>query len=137
MTNEERTEAEEDQEEELAWAVYAQVFAVGYIYLLTCALKRGDPDLGVDPSAWENTMSAAEWAMMEHMGGRIQGPTTITVEDVERMRRLHTMGSAALAGEERPPELYQLSIQCMESLFGSDWELAAREAVRGFRDPDQ
>jgi hypothetical protein len=135
-SDEERTDAEA-MEEELAWAVYAQAFAVGYIYLLACALKRGDADLGVDPSAWENTMTAAEWAMMRHVGARIQGPTTITVEDVERIRRLHTMGSAALAGGERPPELYQLSIQCMECLFGSDWEQAAREAARGLRDPDQ
>lgn len=137
MTNEERPDAEEDLEEELAWAVYAQVFAVGYIDLLACALKRGDADLGVDLYAWENTMGAAEWAMMEHVNGRIQGPTTITVKDVERMRRLHTMGSVALAGGDRPPELYQLSRQCMESLFGSDWERAAREAVRGLRDHDQ
>ncbi|WP_437945513.1 hypothetical protein WME98_31990 [Sorangium sp. So ce296] len=137
MTDEERTDAEEDLEEELAWTVYAQVFALGYIYLLARALKRCDADLGVDPSAWENTMVAAEWAMMEHVNGRVQGPTTITVADVERMRRLHTMGSAALAGGERPPELYRLSLQCMESLFGSDWERAAREAVRGLRDPDQ
>lgn len=137
MSNEERTEAEEDLEEELAWAVDAQVFAMGYIYLLACALKRGDADLGVDPSAWENTMGAVERAMMEHVDGRIQGPTTITLEDVERMRLLHTMGSTALAGGERPPELYQLSLQCMEGLFGSDWERAAREAARSLRDPDQ
>lgn len=137
MTDEERTEAEEDLEEELAWAAYAQVFAVGYIYLLARALKRSDANLDVDLHAWENTMGAAEWAMMEQVNGRIQGPTTITVRDVEQLRRLHAMGSVALAGGERPPELYQLSIQCMESLFGSDWERAAREAVRGLRDPDQ
>ncbi|WP_437761396.1 hypothetical protein WMF27_04970 [Sorangium sp. So ce281] len=135
MIDEERTDAEEDLEEELAWAVYAQVYAVGYTYLLACALKRGDADLGVEPCAWENTMGAAEWAMMEHVAGRIQGPRTITVEDVERMRRLHTVGSAALAGGKRPPELYNLSIQCMESLFGSDWERAAQEALRGLGDP--
>ncbi|KYF51942.1 hypothetical protein BE08_10020 [Sorangium cellulosum] len=59
------------------------------------------------------------------------------MEDVERMRRLHTMGAAALAGGERPPELYELSLQCMECLFGSDWEQAAREAARSLSDPDQ
>ncbi|WP_437717153.1 hypothetical protein WMF45_12500 [Sorangium sp. So ce448] len=136
MTSGERTDAE-NLEEELAWAVYAEIFAAGYIYILACALKRGDADLGVHPSGWENTMSAVEWAMMEHVDGRIQGPTTITVEDVERMRRLHMMGSAALSGAERPPELYLLSLQCMEGLLGSDWERAAREAARGLRDAVQ
>jgi hypothetical protein len=133
MTSDERTDVE-DLEEELGWAVHAEFFGVGYIYILACAIERGDADVGIHPSAWENTMSAVEWAMMEQVHGRIQGPTSITVEDVERMRRLHTLGSAALSGGERLPELRPLALQCLESVFGPDWERVACEAAHGMRE---
>src|SRR5689334_9447653 len=73
-------------------------------------------------------MNAVELAMMDHVNGRMQGPTAIVVEDVERMRRLHALGAAALSGGERPLELYALGIRCMESLFGSDWKRIAEES---------
>lgn len=123
----------EDWEDEFDWLVHAELFAVGYIHILTGALERGDAELGVDPSAWENTMAAVEWAMMEHVEGRVQGPTTITVEDVARMRKLHALGSAALSGGERSPELRTLSLQCMESLLGPGWRRMARESERDVR----
>lgn len=73
-------------------------------------------------------MNAVELAMMDHVNGRMQGPTTITVEDLERMRRLNALGAAALSGGERPTELPQLAFACAESLFGANWRRLAREA---------
>ncbi|WP_437635030.1 hypothetical protein [Sorangium sp. So ce854] len=119
----------EEVEDLLEWASMAELYAVGYIRILADAIERGDADLQVDPSAWENTMAAAAWAMMEHVRGRLHGPTAITVEDIERMRLLHGLGAAALSSGERPPELYPLALRCMECLFGPDWKRAAREAA--------
>ncbi|WP_437876625.1 hypothetical protein [Sorangium sp. So ce513] len=119
----------EEVEDLLEWASMAELYAVGYIRILADAIERGDADLQVDPSAWENTMAAAAWAMMEHVRGRLHGPTAITVEDIGRMRRLHGLGAAALSSGERSPELYPLALRCMECLFGPDWKRAAREAA--------
>ncbi|WP_438034372.1 hypothetical protein [Sorangium sp. So ce204] len=119
----------EEDEDLLDWASWATLYAVGYIRILADAFERGDADLQVDPSAWENTLIAAEGAMLEHVRGRLHGPTTITVEDVERMRRLRGLGSAALSSGERSPELYPLALRCMESLFGPDWKRVSREAA--------
>ncbi|WP_437809615.1 hypothetical protein [Sorangium sp. So ce1078] len=119
----------EDQEDLLDWATTAVLFAVGYIRILADAIERGDADLQVDPSAWENTLTAVEGVMLEHIRGHLHGPTAITVEDVERMRRLRGLGSAALSGGERSPELYPLSLRCMESLLGPNWKRTARDAV--------
>jgi hypothetical protein len=119
----------EEDEDLLEWAGTAELYAVGYIRILADAIERGDADLQVDPSAWENTLTAAEGAMLEHVRGRLHGPTSITVEDVERMRRLRGLGSAALLGGERSPELGPLALRCIESLFGPDWKRAAREAA--------
>ncbi|WP_437624400.1 hypothetical protein [Sorangium sp. So ce1151] len=127
MTDDERPDLE-DMVDELDWAYHAELFTVGYIHILTGAIERGDLDPGICPTAWENTMSAVELAMMEHVNGRMQGPTTITVEDVERMRRLHALGAAVLAGGERSSGLYALALRCMESLFGSDWKRIAEES---------
>ncbi|KYF51527.1 hypothetical protein BE08_15380 [Sorangium cellulosum] len=127
MIDDERPDVEEVVDE-LDWAYHAELFAVGYIHVLTRAIERGDLDLGICPTAWENTMNAVELAMMDHVNGRMQGPTTITVEDVERMRRLHALGAAALSGGERPTELAQLAFACAASLFGANWRRLAREA---------
>ncbi|WP_437809612.1 hypothetical protein [Sorangium sp. So ce1078] len=118
---------QEHMEDQLDWAANAEVYAVGYVRILADALDRGDAELGVDPSAWENTMTAVQWAMMEHVHGRMQGPTSITFENVERMHRLHALGFAALSGGERSPELYPLALQCMESLVGPDWKRISYE----------
>ncbi|WP_437574051.1 hypothetical protein [Sorangium sp. So ce887] len=118
---------QEHMEDQLDWASSAEVYAVGYIRMLADALERGDAELGVDPSAWENTMAAVQWAMMEHVHGRMQGPTSITLEDVKWMHRLHALGSAALSGGERSPELYPLALQCMDSLVGPDWKRISDE----------
>ncbi|WP_437640382.1 hypothetical protein [Sorangium sp. So ce854] len=119
----------EDAEDLLDWATMAELYAVGYIRILADAIERGDADLQVDPVAWENTLIAVEGVMVEHIRGRLYGPKPITVEDVERMRRLRGLGSAALSGGERSPELCPLALQCMESLFGADWTRASREAA--------
>ncbi|MGK3990463.1 hypothetical protein WME99_45880 [Sorangium sp. So ce136] len=127
MTDDERPDLE-NIVEELDWAYHAELFAVGYIHILTGAVERGDLDPGICSTAWENTMNAVELAMMDHVNGRMQGPTTITAEDVERMRRLHALGAAVLSGGERPPELCQLAFICAESLFGAGWRRLAQEA---------
>ncbi|WP_437590005.1 hypothetical protein [Sorangium sp. So ce1000] len=119
----------EEEEDLLEWASMAKLYAVGYIRILADAIERGDADLQVDPVAWENTLVAIEGAMVEHIHGRLHGPTPITVEDVERMRRLRGLGSAALSGGERSPELCPLALQCMECLFGRKWKRAARVAA--------
>ncbi|WP_437725764.1 hypothetical protein [Sorangium sp. So ce861] len=118
---------EQDLEDQLDWAANAEACAVSYIRNLAAALERGDAELGVDPSAWENTMAAVQWAMLEHVHGRATWPPTITLEDVERMRRLHVLGSVALSGGERSPELYPLALRCMESLVGPDWKCISYE----------
>ncbi|WP_437608568.1 hypothetical protein WMF20_47750 [Sorangium sp. So ce834] len=131
LTNDDDEEEDllnEEDEDLLEWAATAELYAVGYIRILADAIERGDADLQVDPGAWENTLTAAEGAMLEHIRGRLHGPTAITAGDVERMRRLRELGSAALLGGGRPPELGPLALQCMESLFGSDWKRAARVA---------
>ncbi|WP_437650439.1 hypothetical protein [Sorangium sp. So ce362] len=119
----------EDLEDLLDWATMTKLYAVGYIRIVADAIERGDADLQVDPVAWENTLLAVEGAMVEQVRGRLHGPRPITVEDVERMRRLGGLGSAALSGGERSPELCPLALQCMESLFGADWKRASREAA--------
>jgi hypothetical protein len=119
----------EEDEDLLDWASWATVYAVGYIRILADAIERGDADLQVHPVAWENTLTAAEGAMAEQIRGRLHGPTPITVEDIERMRRLRGLGSAALSGGERSPELGPLALRSMESLFGPDWKRAARKAA--------
>ncbi|WP_437896423.1 hypothetical protein [Sorangium sp. So ce124] len=131
LTNDDDEEPllDEDEEDLLDWASMAELYAVGYIRILADAIERGDADLQVDPVAWENTLTAAEGAMWEHIRGRLHGPTAITVEDVERVRRLRGLGSAALLGGERSPELGPLALRCMESLFGPDWQRAARKAA--------
>ncbi|WP_437660850.1 hypothetical protein [Sorangium sp. So ce1182] len=119
----------EEEEDLLYWASMATLYAVGYIRILADAIERGDADLQVDPVAWENTLIAVEGAMAEQIRGRLHGPTAITAEDVERMRRLRGLGSTALSGGERSPELCPLALRSMESLFGPDWERVAREAA--------
>ncbi|WP_437897098.1 hypothetical protein [Sorangium sp. So ce124] len=119
----------EEEEDLLEWASMAVFYAVGYIRILAEAIERGDADFQVDPAAWDNTLIAVEGAMMEQIRGRLHGPTAITLEDVERMRRLRGLGSAALSGGERSPELCPLALRCMESLCGRDWKSVAREAA--------
>ncbi|WP_434044784.1 MULTISPECIES: hypothetical protein [Sorangium] len=119
----------EEEEDLLDWATWATLYAVGYIRILAEAIERGDADIQVDPVAWENTLIAVEGVMVEHIRGRLHGPTAITVEDIERMRRLHGLGAAALSSGERSPELYPLALRCMECLFGPDSKRAAREAA--------
>ncbi|WP_437477712.1 hypothetical protein WME75_28830 [Sorangium sp. So ce1014] len=119
----------EDEEDLLDWATTAVLFAGGYIRILADTIERGDADLQVDPVAWENTLTAVEGAMAEQIRGRLHGPTAITAEDVERMRRLRGLGSAALSGGERSPELCPLALRSPESLFGPDWKRVAREAA--------
>ncbi|MGK4007556.1 hypothetical protein WMF31_33355 [Sorangium sp. So ce1036] len=137
MTDEEIDESDDEMSEEeevLSWISEADMFVAAYVCTLSTAIARGDADLGVDASAWENTMAAVEWAMMEQVGGRLWTSRPITIDDVDRMRRLHAMGSVALAGGERPSELCQLANQCMEMMFGPGWVWMAMDLARRMRD---
>lgn len=125
----------EETSDQLEWLALATMFTVGYSRLLIGAIERGEASLGVDPSAWENALGAAECAMVEQLRGRIQGPTTITEKDIERLRRLRALGVAALSGGERSPELHPLALQCIEAFYGPDWKRYVPEtdyAVREF-----
>jgi hypothetical protein len=119
--------------DELEWVVWAECLGAASIHVLTGAIERGAADLEIDPSAWENTMAALEWAMMEHVHGRVQGPMTITEEDVERVRRIRALGSEALAGGERAAELGPLVRQFLPALAGPGWKGIVHEAERFLR----
>ncbi|WP_437969163.1 hypothetical protein WMF04_07670 [Sorangium sp. So ce260] len=127
--NEEEALLDDEEEALLHWATMTVIYAAGYIRILADAIERGDADLQVDPVAWENTMTAVEEVMAEQIRGRLHGPTPTTVEDVERMQRLRSLGSAALSGGERSLEFCPLALRCMEFLFGQDWKRATREAA--------
>ncbi|WP_437942301.1 hypothetical protein [Sorangium sp. So ce341] len=139
LTNDEEEEDLLDEEGEnlLDWATTTVVYAVGYIRILADAIESGDADLQVDPVAWENTLNAVEGVMADQLRGHLHGPTPITAEDVERVQRLRSLGSAALSGGERSSEFCPLAIRCMESMFGQDWKHAAREAASCARSLNQ
>ena len=104
-------------------------FCAGYIHLLAAALEHGT-ELRIDPSAWDNTVATVEWAMGELLAGRLHGMAPVTEEDVDRLRRLRALGSAALLGGERPPNLPPLARQCLQALLGPDWRTLVVESER-------
>jgi hypothetical protein len=116
-----RGATQEELDNELDFLIQAEYRTVDLIGTLVDALDRGDDDLGIDPTAWSNTMAAVHWAMGEHVAGRVWSRRAITVEDIERMKRLESAVSSALAGCERTPELRALACRGAESLLGPNW----------------
>jgi hypothetical protein len=112
------------------WAALAHLYGAHCLQVLVRALERGADALPIDRSAWENTMAAVEWTLMEHVLGRAQGPVPITEADVEQARSLHALGSAALDGGERPPELHALAERCLTLLIGPRWRYSLPELDR-------
>jgi len=61
-------------------------------------------------------MAALEWMLTEHVEGRIWREPPYRREDLERVRRVHLLGSEALEGGERAAELGLLAERCASSL---------------------
>jgi hypothetical protein len=131
--SDERRAIQEDMADELHFAMMSEVIAAGYITLLAEAAERGDADLGVDTGAWENAMLAVDWSLGEQVAGRVRGPTSVTADDVERMRRLAKLGAEVLAGSAVASEFLALAPGCIESLFGPRSKEAARHGIEAIK----
>jgi hypothetical protein len=106
--------------EVLDWACLALMYGIYCLCVLVLSIERGDDKLPIDPVAWENTMSAMEWMLMQHIDGAIHGPP-VTQEHLERLRRVHALGTEAISGGERAAELVPLVEQVMSSLQVRGW----------------
>jgi hypothetical protein len=116
--------------ERIDWLVAAHTCGGGYIHELAEAIERGDADLPVGPSAWENTMAALEAAVMDHVHGRVQWTHEIvTVQDAERVQKLRVLGAEALSGGPRSPDIGPLAKAILRMLFGPDWKSLMPEVV--------
>jgi hypothetical protein len=104
----------------LEWAVDALHLGSFCLRVLVLSIERGDAKLPIDPIAWENTMTAMEWMLMQRLNGNIQSKP-IVPEDLERLRRVHALGSEAMSGGERAPELVPLADQALTSVSMSGW----------------
>jgi hypothetical protein len=111
------------------WAATAHLEGAHCLYALVVAIERGAPPIPIDRSAWENTMAAVEWAMLERTKGHVEGPERITEDDLGGFRRLHALGSRALDGGGLSPEIHALALRCLPLLVGMPW----REALGGLK----
>jgi hypothetical protein len=67
-------------------------------------------------------MAALVWALSEIRDGKDPlSAIRVTEDDVGQVRRLHALGSAALAGGERSPELRSLAEHYLALWAGPDW----------------
>jgi hypothetical protein len=120
---------DEDQNEQLHWALCSIIVGTGYLYLLADAVERSS-ELRIEPLGWDNTLAMVERAMGEMLAGRIRGMAPVTEEDVEGLRRLRALGSTVLAGGERSPSLPTLAAQSLQALLGPDWRTLVLESER-------
>lgn len=121
-----------DQDTRSMWLAYAYAqYGSKCLYAMLQQLKGGG-DLAIDPSAWDNTMAALEWTAAELAAGRAQVRETITEETVEHVRRLRVLGSEALSGGERSPELLPLTERCLVAMYGQDWTSLMKKFGHGF-----
>jgi hypothetical protein len=121
-----------NREEELAWVAMGQDFGLFCIYALLRALERGAETLPIDPVAWENTLVALEWSLMQEVLGRVYAGRTITSADIEPVRRLRQLGAEALVSGRVSPELQPLAERCMVFLSYPDWRRRFAELPKGF-----
>ena len=84
--------------------------------VLVLSIEQGDDELPIDPQAWENTMAAVEWMLSQHLAGALYTEPRVTQEHLDRARRVHALGSVAISGGERAPELLPLAEACASSL---------------------
>lgn len=100
------------------WLGMSLAFGLDRIETLVDAIDRGAADLAIDPFAWENTMAALEWTVIQGMTNEHVVGVPATDEDLQLVRRIHALGSAALAGEVISPELLPLARECLRMLQG-------------------
>ncbi len=118
--------------ERIDWLVAAHMCGGGYIHELAEAIERGDADLPVGLSAWENTMAALDAAVLDHVHGRAQWTHEIVMlQDAERVRHLRVLGAEALSGGPRSPEIGPLAKVTLRMLFGPDWKSLMPDVVAG------
>src|SRR4051812_24164502 len=113
----------DEAENQLEWLSATLACGSGYIHGIVEAIERGDAHLPVGPAAWENAMAALEWAVTEHIRGRVQWTRDlITPDDAERVRRLRALGADALSGGPRSTDIRPLAEACLGMLYGPDWK---------------
>ena len=99
------------------WLVASVAAGIDRIEQMVQALEQGDPDLRIDPWAWENCLAALTWAAeLALRSDRITGFPT-TEEDLHRIRRVRALGSEALSGNAPSPELLPLARSCLQVLL--------------------
>jgi hypothetical protein len=101
------------------WFGFALLAGPAHLETLVQGLERDALDLGIDPSAWDNGMAALEWAVMQGLTNERVTGMPATEEDLQRIRRVHALGSSALGGEDRSQELLSLARQCLHMLQGA------------------
>ena len=103
------------------WFTAALAFGVSSLEDIVRWLEGGGArEESLDPWAWDNTMSALEWAITLGLtSDRITGVPP-TQEDLRHLRRVHALGSEALSGKERSSDLLPLARHCLFVVRGSD-----------------
>ena len=96
-------------DETLEWATEATLNGVFCLRALVLSIERGDVALPIDLHAWENTMAAVEWMLTKHVAGTLRSAPPLTHVHLDQARRVHALGSVAIAGGERAPELVPLA----------------------------
>jgi hypothetical protein len=104
-----------DQDMVMVWLMCSLDAGHDLLEALAQKLNAGASALVINPFAWENTMAALEWAITRGLADEyLHMPTTEA--DLERVRRVHALGSSALAGEAVSPDLLPLARQCLQVL---------------------
>jgi len=106
------------------WVLEAEASGLLCLSVLVLSIERGDAKLPILPQAWDNTLTALEWSLGKHLEGVVQSGTHYVPADLERLRRVHTLGADAIAGGERNPALGPLADTCV-SLIMSTWRTIA------------
>jgi hypothetical protein len=110
-----------EEGEPFEWVGEAHLLGAACLHAFVVGVERGDAELRIDRSAWDNTLAAVAWALEQRMLGHVQGPIVITKEDVERVHRLQALGSSALSGGARSGDLVPLASASLVLLVGADW----------------
>ena len=118
-----RASTGEEREEGIGlgeWVLDAEASGLLCLSVLVLSVERGDAKLPIEPQAWENTLTALEWSLGKHLEGVVQSATHYVPADLERLRRVHVLGTEAIAGGQRDPALGPLTDTCL-SLIMSNW----------------
>ena len=68
-------------------------------------------------------MNAVELMLTRHVAGTVRTAPPLTQERLDQARRIHALGSVAIAGGERAPELVPLADTYLSSIV-PDWRQA-------------